>query len=131
MSTAAEQQQALDELQTPASLDRITRFLSDLGQQGNAPLGTSGRSAQTFAASLAGGARSYSARQTSGWVAILMDRYQIKIGEIQEFALWFVRRQEILFQTIDLVESAPEPVLARPPAPDPVLAMPPAAERAV
>ena len=126
----SEQQQALDALPAPASLDRITRFLSDLGQQGNAPLGASGRSAQAFAASLAGGAHSFSARQASGWVAILMDRYQIKMGEIQEFALWFVRRQEILSQTSDLVERAPEPVLARPQAPDPVLAMPPAAERA-
>ena len=130
MSTPAEQQQALDELQTPASLDRITRFLSDLGAQGNTPLGTSGLSAQAFAASLAGGAHSFSARQTSGWVAILMDRYQIKIGEIQEFALWFVRRQEILSQTIDLVERAPEPVLARSQAPAPVLARPSATERA-
>ena len=131
MPLSKEQQQALDRLPPPASLDRITRFLSDLGAQGSEPLGTSGRSAQSLAASLAERAQSYSARQTSGWVAILMDRYQIKVGEIQEFALWFVRRQEIFTRTADLVERAPDPVLARhsapDQAPDQVLARPPAA----
>ena len=125
MSLSAEQLQALDALPPPASLDRIVRFLSDLGEQGNAPLGASGRSAQAFAASLGGGVPSFSARQVSGWAAILMDRYQIKLGEIQEFALWFVQRQEIFAEVSDQVvqdappapSAAPEMALANPPAP--------------
>ena len=124
MSLSAEQLQALDALPPPASLDRIVRFLSDLGEQGNAPLGESGRSAQVFAASLAGGAPSFSARQVSGWAAILMDRYQIKLGEIQEFALWFVQRQEILTETPEQVVLDPPPAPSA--APDMVLANPPA-----
>ena len=121
MALSGEQQQALDELAPPVSLDRIVRFLSDLGAQGNTPLGESGRSAQAFVASLTRETRSFSARQTSRWVAVLMDRYQIKLSEIQEFALWFVRRQEILSETNDLVKRAPNPVLARTPDSDPAL----------
>ncbi len=124
MPLSKEQQQALDRLPPPASLDRLTRFFGDLGAQGSEPLGTSGRSAQSLAASLAERAHSHSARQTSGWVAILMDRYQIKVGEIQEFALWFVRRQEIFARTADFTERAPDPILARHPAPDQTLARP-------
>jgi hypothetical protein len=132
MALSLEQQNALDSLPPPDSLERIVRFLSDLGTQGNAPLGETGRAAQGFAASL-GGSRSFSARQTSGWVAILMDRYQIKMVEIQDFALWFVRRQEIFAKTVgmvervpDLAERAPEPVLARLPALEPTSARLPA-----
>ena len=126
MSLSAEQLQALDDLPPPASLDRILRFLSDLGAQGGEPLGTSGRSAQAFAASLAGGMPSFSARQVGGWAAILVDRYQIKLGEIQEFALWFVQRQEIFSETPDQVVQDPGPALARLAAPDMALANPPA-----
>ena len=130
MALSLEQQKALDDLPPPESLERIVRFLSDLGTQGSTPLGETGRAAQDFAASL-GGARSFSARQTSGWVAILMDRYQIKMVEIQDFALWFVRRQEIFAQAAEAVERVPDlagrspeptltrlPVLARLPAPE-------------
>ena len=126
MSLSAEQLQALDALPPPASLDRILRFLSDLGTQGNESLGQSGRSAQAFAASLAGGLPSFSARQVGGWAAILMDRYQIKLGEIQEFSLWFVQRQEIFAERADTVVEDPGPALARPPAPDMALVNPPA-----
>ena len=117
MALSLEQQNALNALPPPDSLERITQFLSDLGTQGSGPLGETGHAAQNFASAL--GARSFSARQTSGWVAILMDRYQIKMLEIQDFALWFVRRQGIFAEmpVPELAERAPESVLARLPAP--------------